>query len=128
MRAPARLLAAALRDGGVALADVLRYKISYRWSFFELAGGVPPQFGVTHGCDRPIWAFASPFYPFTAEERVLLCAWNKDVADLVQGMPLDYGTRRWEEVKELTPRGTIEFVADSRWADLQEVARVMSAA
>ncbi|KAJ6630430.1 hypothetical protein B0H10DRAFT_2208083 [Mycena sp. CBHHK59/15] len=109
MHKSARQLVAALRDGGVPL-------ISYH-SLINGPDEAPSTWGATHACDMLIFGFPA-YFVIPEHEKIMTVNWLKDLADMID----------WTDVKELTSAGTIEIIQDVRWADLEQVAKIMKSA
>jgi hypothetical protein len=63
----------------------------------------------------------------TEKERGLMEDWISDLTAFVGGEAgHDYGTRKIDEFKVLTPDGRIEIQNDDRWGDLLNLAEVFS--
>ncbi|TDZ20062.1 putative esterase/lipase [Colletotrichum orbiculare MAFF 240422] len=119
VRASTRALAKALVDNGVDIRDVWRYQIACRLSFID-EKVAPASFGVAHGMDRPIWSFALGHGPTPAEMQ-LMQDWIQILVALVNDdREYDFGTKSVDEMKVMTPEGTIEVRPDERWDELVE--------
>ncbi|CCF43084.1 hypothetical protein CH063_12891 [Colletotrichum higginsianum] len=125
VRAPSRALVKALVDNGVDIRDVWRYQIAYRLSFIN-DKVAPASFGVAHSMDRPIWNFAITHGPSPAE-RVLMEEWIETLVAFVNGSDTyEHGTRTVEEMKVMTPEGTIEIRPDNRWDELVSLGKIFA--
>ncbi|KAF9890763.1 hypothetical protein FE257_005632 [Aspergillus nanangensis] len=125
VRAPSRFLVENLLSHGVDSRNVWRYYIAYRLSFIseEVA---PASMGVSHAMDRPFWNYSIMHGP-TSDERKIMDDWVKDLAAFVgDDRGHSYGTEAKNEMKVVTPRGTIEVQQDARWEELLELMGIFS--
>ncbi|KAK1984758.1 Alpha/Beta hydrolase protein [Colletotrichum cereale] len=125
VRAPSRALVKALVDNGVDIQDVWRYRIAYRLSFID-EKVAPASFGVSHGMDRSIWNFAITHGPTPAEE-LLMKNWIQILVAFVNNSETyNFGTKSIEEMKVMTPEGTIEIRQDERWNELVNLGKILA--
>ncbi|GKT47515.1 putative ethanolamine kinase [Colletotrichum spaethianum] len=125
VRAPSRALAKALVDNGVNIRDVWRYHIGYRLSFID-EKVAPISFGVAHAMDRPIWNFAITHGP-TPSEEILMKDWIQILVAFVNNSDTyDFGTKTVQQMKVMTPEGTIEIRADERWDELVKLGKIFA--
>ncbi|OHF02886.1 hypothetical protein CORC01_01644, partial [Colletotrichum orchidophilum] len=125
VRAPSRALAKTLVDNGVNIRDVWRYQIAYRLSFID-EKVAPASFGVAHAMDRPIWNFSITHGP-TAAERKLMEDWIQILVNFVNDtVDYEFGTKSVDQMKVLTPEGTIEVRPDERWNELVELGDIFA--
>ncbi|KAH7029874.1 Alpha/Beta hydrolase protein [Microdochium trichocladiopsis] len=126
VRAPSRALAQNLLRNGVPISDIWRYQIAYRLSFIteKIA---PMSMGVAHAMDKPFWNFCIGSGP-TAAERKLMEDWIQILVRFVQDNRPDYnfGTRAIDEMKMITPEGTIEIRKDPRWEELERIGAIFA--
>ncbi|THU95491.1 carboxylesterase [Dendrothele bispora CBS 962.96] len=123
VRAPTRLLVRQLASAGVPLSSVHRYLINFRPSFLDVRA--PSTFGVSHAFDKPIWNF-SVFHGPTPEEEKSMRLWIDGLRRYIWDEEMEWGTKAWDEVRMIGPRGEIEVVKDEKWDYLIVVGDEMS--
>ncbi|KAF9881495.1 carboxylesterase-lipase family protein [Colletotrichum karsti] len=125
VRAPSRALAKALIDNGVDIRDVWRYQIAYRLSFID-EKVAPASMGVAHAMDRPIWNFSICHGP-TPAERQLMADWIQILVALVNDDDTyRFGTTSIDQMKVMTPEGTIDIRPDERWDELIHLGKILA--
>ncbi|KAI8941620.1 hypothetical protein NX059_002833 [Plenodomus lindquistii] len=125
VRAPSRALVQNLIRNGVPIGDVWRCQVAYRLSFIN-AQVAPMSFGVAHAMDKPFWNFSITLGP-TPEEKRLMREWIEILVAFVNDdEQFEFGTTKIEQMKTVTPKGTIEIQPDKRWNDLIAVGRVFA--
>ncbi|KAH8429220.1 uncharacterized protein LDX57_006887 [Aspergillus melleus] len=125
VRAPSRFLVDNLLSNGVDIRDVWRYLIAYRLSFIT-PQVAPESFGVSHAMDRPFWNYSIMQGP-TEAERQLMTDWIRDLSAFVGNEKgYDYGTKKEDEYKVITPEGKVEVQDDHRWKELLDLMNVFA--
>ncbi|RSL64570.1 hypothetical protein CEP53_004010 [Fusarium sp. AF-6] len=125
VRAPSRALVKHLEENGVNISDIWRYQIAYRLSFID-EKVAPLSFGVAHAMDKPFWNFSISYGP-TPKEKQLMADWIRIlVAFVINDETYEYGTNTVQEMKVITPEGTIEIEEDKRWDELVRIGEIFS--
>ncbi|KAF9883410.1 hypothetical protein FE257_003493 [Aspergillus nanangensis] len=125
VRAPSRALVKHLQANSVPIGDIWRYQIAYRLSFIDEAVA-PMSFGVSHAMDKPFWNFSISYGP-TPSERALMEDWIRILVAFVNNdESYQYGTQTVQEMKVITPAGSIEIQEDERWDELLRIGQIFS--
>ena len=125
VRAPSRLFVNSLLSHGINIKDVWRYRVAYRLSFID-ESIAPIDFGVAHSMDKPFWNYSIIHGP-TENEARLMKEWIEQLGAFVRNdKDYDYGTRKSEELKIVTPNQEIKVQQDEQWQRLVELGRIFS--
>jgi carboxylesterase type B len=110
-----RGFANALFEGGLEPGkDVLRYRFDRRLDCVDEI--VPPEWGVTHATDVPIWFWGmSLSQGLTEQEKDWLQGWNKDFAAYVEGKPVCWGLSAPKQMRRWRNDGETDIWEDDRW-------------
>lgn len=121
VRAPIRVLAKALFDGGVPAERILRYRVAYRPECTDKV--YPRSYGVTHACDGVSWWYIER-YGFSKAEKEHVRKWlGKTLIPLVMGdgdREEKLGAGDFLYFKE---NGEAGVVKDQHWEWLSRVAK-----
>jgi len=83
---------------------------------------LPPEWGVTHSSDVPIWLWGSDFPGgLTDEEMVWLGDWNEQFARFVSGEEANWGTKSPKDVRRWKSDGETDIWEDDMWEQGVEV-------
>ncbi|GKZ26563.1 hypothetical protein AbraIFM66951_002620 [Aspergillus brasiliensis] len=107
----------ALFEGGLQPGkDVLRYRFERRLQCVEQI--IPPELGVTHLTDIPIWLWGSGFSGgLTNEEKEWLQEWNEGFAAFVKGDSVNWGPTKPNEMRRWRSDGATDLWEDSLWEE-----------
>ncbi|KAL4862597.1 hypothetical protein BDV12DRAFT_178567 [Aspergillus spectabilis] len=84
------------------------------------------SFGVAHAMDKPFWNFSIRYGP-TSHERILMEAWIRNLVAFVNDEEaFEFETKKIEEMKIVTPKGTIEVQEDERLHELLEIGETFA--
>ncbi|KAJ4381882.1 hypothetical protein N0V86_003250 [Didymella sp. IMI 355093] len=112
------------RHGAGAL--VHRYRIEWRAGCVD--GRIPREFGATHTSDLPIWFWGNGGVLTSEEKEVIGEAFQKPLAQFLNGDVVSWGTEGWAQIRTLKGDGRVvveddaERVRDARvlWDVLDE--------
>lgn len=123
VRAPIRVLAKALFDGGVPAERILRYRVAYRPECTDRV--FPRGFGVTHSADGVSWWFVER-YGFTARESERVREWvGRTLVPLVTGQGRAADKLGVQEFLYFKEDGGIGVGDDESWDWMMRVARAL---
>lgn len=108
----------ALFEGGLQPGkDVLRYRLERRLGCVEER--IPPEWGVTHLTDIPIWLWGSDYAGgLTKQEREWLKGWNEGFAAFVAGDTVSgWGPTKPDEARRWRSDGGTDVWEDSLWQE-----------
>ena len=121
VRAPIRVLAKALFDGGVPAERILRYRVAYRPECTDKV--YPRSFGVTHACDGVSWWYIER-YGFSEAEKKNVKKWLEEtLIPLVAGDCDREANLGAEEFLYFKEDGEVGVVQDQHWEWLSRVAK-----
>jgi carboxylesterase type B len=109
------------RSGLVPGVDVLRYRIERRLGCVDES--IPPEWGVTHSSDIPIWFWGANFEGgLTDREKVWLKGWNEGFAAFVGGdheqqqqQQFEWGPSMPREMRRWRSDGETDVWEDEYW-------------
>ncbi|KAF8585883.1 carboxylesterase [Ramaria rubella] len=111
---PVRLLHRDLLKHGF---PILRYEI--RWT--------PPQIRpkgyVTHGTDRPLWAFRKPI--LTPDQLSIARAWLSAIDSGISDIETTRAPRPVDEILTLKEDGKVAWTKDKKWREMEKLAKVI---
>ncbi|EFQ35742.1 carboxylesterase [Colletotrichum graminicola] len=105
---------ALFRGGLVPGVDVLRYRFDKRLRCID--GTYPPELGVTHSSDVPIWFWGANFSGgLTDQEKSWLGGWNLGFAAFVKGDGVIWGPKQHKEMRRWRSDGETDVWTDDKW-------------
>jgi carboxylesterase type B len=112
------------RGGSRPGKDVLRYRFDRRLKCVDAT--LPPEWGVTHSSDVPIWLWGSDFLGgLTNEEKIWLRDWNEQFAGFVNGEEVEWGTTKPKEVRRWRSDGITDIWQDDMWEEGIQVWKIV---
>ncbi|KAG5774084.1 hypothetical protein H9Q72_000373 [Fusarium xylarioides] len=116
----------ALFAGGLeAGKDVFRYRFERRLDC--VAEKIPPEWGVTHLTDIPIWLWGCGYQGgLSDQEKKWLRGWNESFAAFVNGDEANWGTAGPKDMRRWRSDGETDVWEDRLWEDGVEFWRLVN--